>query len=31
MHIQISNYHNISSLEYDIETNKVNFLYGVSG
>lgn len=31
MHIQISNYHNISSLGYDIETNKVNFLYGVSG
>ena len=31
MHIQISNFHNIASLEYDIEDGKVNFLYGVSG
>lgn len=31
MHIQISNLHNISSLTYDIEDDKINFLYGVSG
>lgn len=31
MHIQITNYHNISSLTYEIEDNKINFLYGVSG
>lgn len=31
MHIQIANFHNISSLVYDIEDNKINFLYGVSG
>lgn len=31
MHIQINNFHNISSLSYDIEDNKINFLYGVSG
>lgn len=31
MHIQISNFHNIASLEYDIEDGKVNFLYGISG
>lgn len=31
MHIEISNFHNISSLAYDIAESKVNFLYGVSG
>lgn len=31
MHIQITNFHNISSLNYDIEEDKINFLYGVSG
>ncbi|HJG37741.1 AAA family ATPase [Enorma phocaeensis] len=31
MHIQIENFHNISSLVYDIEDSKINFLYGVSG
>ena len=31
MHIQITNFHNISSLTYDIEDGKINFLYGVSG
>lgn len=27
----MTNFHNISSLTYDIEDNKINFLYGVSG
>lgn len=31
MRIQMANFHNISSLTYDIEDNKINFLYGVSG
>lgn len=31
LHIKITNFHNISSLEYDIADDKVNFLYGVSG
>lgn len=31
MHIQINNFHNTSSLSYDIEDDKINFLYGVSG
>ena len=31
MRIRILNYHNISSLTYDIEDDKINFLYGVSG
>lgn len=31
MHIKITNFHNISSLDYDIVDGKVNFLYGVSG
>lgn len=31
MHIEIANFHNIASLDYEIEAGKVNFLYGVSG
>lgn len=31
MHIKITNFHNISSLDYNIVDGKVNFLYGVSG
>ena len=31
MRIKLSNYANITSIDYEIENNKINFLFGISG